>query len=129
MNIIWKNIVKIFQSVKWDTLKHAHPWKVIQCDTPKKGWTIVCSHPFCNWKHWCMLIQKVKSLNDQHTKWTFIEGKLNNLFVIILLLKKISMFFLLGRLTFSSLKRKTFKCKRWSNANIFYEQTLWKIYK
>ncbi len=43
-NIICKNIVKIFQNLRWDTLKHAHPWKVIQCDTPK-GVTIMCFHP------------------------------------------------------------------------------------
>jgi hypothetical protein len=42
-NIIWKNIVKFFKSLRWNTLKHAHPWKVIQCDTPK-GVTIMCFH-------------------------------------------------------------------------------------
>ncbi len=36
--------MKIFQSLKWDTFKHAHPWKVIECDAPN-GVTIVCFHP------------------------------------------------------------------------------------
>ncbi len=43
-NIICKNVVKIFQSLRWDTLKHAHPWKVIKCHT-LKGSTIMCFHP------------------------------------------------------------------------------------
>jgi hypothetical protein len=30
--------------LRWDTFKDAHPWKVIQCDTPK-GITIMCFHP------------------------------------------------------------------------------------
>jgi hypothetical protein len=40
-HILWKS----FKSLRWDTLKHAHPWKVVQCDTPK-GVTIVCFHPY-----------------------------------------------------------------------------------
>jgi len=35
--------VNFFQSLKWDTFKHAHFWKVIQCDIPK-GVPIVCFH-------------------------------------------------------------------------------------
>jgi len=35
--------MKIFQKLKWDTLKHAHPWKVVQYDTPKVV-TIECFH-------------------------------------------------------------------------------------
>ncbi len=31
--------------MRWDIFKHAHPCKVIQCDTPK-GITIVCFHPY-----------------------------------------------------------------------------------
>ncbi len=43
-NITCKNILKFFQSLMWDTFKHAHLWKVVQCDTPK-GITIMCFHP------------------------------------------------------------------------------------
>jgi hypothetical protein len=43
-NIICINIVKFFQKFEADTFKHAHPWKTIQCDTPKQV-TIVCFHP------------------------------------------------------------------------------------
>jgi hypothetical protein len=32
-----------FKSLKWDTFKHAHPWKVAQCDT-LKGVIIVYFH-------------------------------------------------------------------------------------
>ncbi len=129
MNIICKNIVKIFQKFEVGYTQTCTSLESNIMGHPKRGWTLVCFHPFCNWKHWCVLIKKVKSLNDQHTKWTFIERKLNNLFVILLFLKKKYMFFLPRRLIFSSLKSKTFKCKRWSNVNIFFEQTLWKHYK
>jgi hypothetical protein len=30
--------------MRWDTLKHAYPWKTIECDTPK-GVTVMCFHP------------------------------------------------------------------------------------
>jgi hypothetical protein len=43
-NIICKNIVKFFQSLMWDIFKHAHLWKVVQCDTPKEI-TIMYFHP------------------------------------------------------------------------------------
>jgi len=36
---LWKS----FKSLRCNTLKHAHPWKVIQCDSPR-GVTIVCFH-------------------------------------------------------------------------------------
>jgi hypothetical protein len=36
---------KYFKSLKWNTFKHAHPWKVVQCDTPK-GVIVVCFHPW-----------------------------------------------------------------------------------
>ncbi len=35
---------EIFQSFRWDTFQHAHPWKVVQYDTPK-GTTVMCFHP------------------------------------------------------------------------------------
>jgi len=34
-NIICKKVVVFFQTLRWDTFKHAHPWKTIQYDTPK----------------------------------------------------------------------------------------------
>jgi len=35
-NIICKILWKSFKSLRWDTLKHTHLWKVVQCDKPKR---------------------------------------------------------------------------------------------
>ncbi len=37
-----------FKILRLDTLKYAHPSKVIQCDTPN-GVTVVCFHPLVNY--------------------------------------------------------------------------------
>ncbi len=38
---MWKS----FESLRWDTLKHAHPWKVVHCNIPNEV-TIVWFHPY-----------------------------------------------------------------------------------
>jgi hypothetical protein len=48
-NIICKILWKSFKSLRCDTLKHAHPWKMTQCDTPN-GVIIVWFHPFQIWE-------------------------------------------------------------------------------
>jgi hypothetical protein len=58
--ILWNS----FKKFKWDTFKHAHPWKVVQCDTPNDV-IVVCFHPSLGilwnalnaslgtwWEHW-----------------------------------------------------------------------------
>ncbi len=43
-NICAKKLWNFFKRLRWDTLKHAYPWKVVLCDT-WKGVTVMCFHP------------------------------------------------------------------------------------
>jgi hypothetical protein len=56
--------------LKWDTFKHAHFKKVIQCDTTK-GVTIVCFHPLVDVRMFNVIDNRLSSIK-------YIQSKIFN---------------------------------------------------
>jgi hypothetical protein len=76
---LWKS----FESLKWDTLKHAHSSKVVQCDT-LKGFIVICFHPchlhslvgVCVFVDW--------SFNTWYVEYTSIWDQVKMIFIVLL---------------------------------------------